>query len=117
GIAAEVRSPGGIDGRNPRQSSARCEYPIELVSRRKMLLGAGRAGTLHDHDARAIGGPDRRIEERAVGREARGPAAGSRSDLVQRPTVIRPRDRSEEHTSELQSRGHLVCRLLLEKKK
>src|SRR5439155_24230168 len=26
-------------------------------------------------------------------------------------------DRSEVHTSELQSRGHLVCRLLLEKKK
>src|SRR5439155_21995843 len=26
------------------------------------------------------------------------------------------RKRSEEHTSELQSRGHLVCRLLLEKK-
>src|SRR3989442_8653696 len=34
---------------------------------------------------------------------------------------VRPRrhlpDRSEEHTSELQSRPHLVCRLLLEKKK
>src|SRR5690625_6733866 len=29
--------------------------------------------------------------------------------------IVRPR--SEEHTSELQSRGHLVCRLLLEKKK
>src|SRR6266436_8408043 len=28
-----------------------------------------------------------------------------------------PRPRSEEHTSELQSRLHLVCRLLLEKKK
>src|SRR3989442_11982639 len=28
-----------------------------------------------------------------------------------------PNDRSEEHTSELQSRPHLVCRLLLEKKK
>src|SRR2546429_3446008 len=28
-----------------------------------------------------------------------------------------PRCRSEEHTSELQSRLHLVCRLLLEKKK
>src|SRR5690625_5879240 len=27
------------------------------------------------------------------------------------------RQRSEEHTSELQSRGHLVCRLLLERKK
>src|SRR6266699_7121937 len=33
-------------------------------------------------------------------------------------TVSRPpRRRSEEHTSELQSRPHLVCRLLLEKKK
>src|SRR5437660_9015806 len=32
------------------------------------------------------------------------------------PLVWRSR-RSEEHTSELQSRGHLVCRLLLEKKK
>src|SRR3712207_8106862 len=29
----------------------------------------------------------------------------------------RPRERSEEHTSELQSRQYLVCRLLLEKKK
>src|SRR3989442_7421680 len=29
----------------------------------------------------------------------------------------RDRNRSEEHTSELQSRPHLVCRLLLEKKK
>src|SRR3989442_8667127 len=29
----------------------------------------------------------------------------------------RDRSRSEEHTSELQSRPHLVCRLLLEKKK
>src|SRR2546422_5532473 len=29
----------------------------------------------------------------------------------------RQEDRSEEHTSELQSRLHLVCRLLLEKKK
>src|SRR2546429_9423302 len=29
----------------------------------------------------------------------------------------RPSTRSEEHTSELQSRLHLVCRLLLEKKK
>src|SRR3989442_11044834 len=34
----------------------------------------------------------------------------------ERDTGIRPK-RSEEHTSELQSRPHLVCRLLLEKKK
>src|SRR5215813_11844606 len=34
--------------------------------------------------------------------------------FVHRPSLI---GRSEEHTSELQSRPHLVCRLLLEKKK
>src|SRR5207253_10315973 len=37
-----------------------------------------------------------------------------RSRIVSCPLVAM---RSEEHTSELQSRGHLVCRLLLEKKK
>src|SRR5258708_13410096 len=43
-------------------------------------------------------------------------------DLVIRSTFIAgcrqssPRGRSEEHTSELQSPDHLVCRLLLEKK-
>src|SRR5690625_5570943 len=31
--------------------------------------------------------------------------------------IYKHTSRSEEHTSELQSRGHLVCRLLLEKKK
>src|SRR2546422_3743541 len=34
-----------------------------------------------------------------------------------REIVVRAGERSEEHTSELQSRLHLVCRLLLEKKK
>src|SRR5690348_17999467 len=34
-----------------------------------------------------------------------------------RPSSRRPLSRSEEHTSELQSPVHLVCRLLLEKKK
>src|SRR2546430_5717511 len=31
--------------------------------------------------------------------------------------AVRPEERSEEHTSELQSQSNLVCRLLLEKKK
>src|SRR5439155_24222149 len=39
-------------------------------------------------------------------------------DLIRSVTEIAAlARRSEEHTSELQSRGHLVCRLLLEKKK
>src|SRR5439155_16063097 len=37
--------------------------------------------------------------------------------LRQIETLLISHERSEEHTSELQSRGHLVCRLLLEKKK
>src|SRR5207253_10670715 len=35
--------------------------------------------------------------------------------LVLTEVIAQPVARSEEHTSELQSRGHLVCRLLLEK--
>src|SRR5690625_6978369 len=35
---------------------------------------------------------------------------------VRSPLFVPDNARSEEHTSELQSRGHLVCRLLLEKK-
>src|SRR5690625_7017761 len=39
------------------------------------------------------------------------------SGLVNGQKLGKNLERSEEHTSELQSRGHLVCRLLLEKKK
>src|SRR2546422_5275517 len=42
----------------------------------------------------------------------------TRIRVVINASMTMPRDtRSEEHTSELQSRLHLVCRLLLEKKK
>src|SRR5690554_7106049 len=39
------------------------------------------------------------------------------TQLIRTGLSIYIEDRSEEHTSELQSRPHLVCRLLLEKKK
>src|SRR3712207_7572382 len=53
------------------------------------------------------------------------PGAGVAGDVDQRVALVdhggappgQPVDRSEEHTSELQSRQYLVCRLLLEKKK
>src|SRR2546429_2956076 len=38
-------------------------------------------------------------------------------EAIERSSARSVTDRSEEHTSELQSRLHLVCRLLLEKKK
>src|SRR6266699_5473824 len=48
----------------------------------------------------------------------RSPAAsGSRARRRRNRLPGQDRPRSEEHTSELQSRPHLVCRLLLEKKK
>src|SRR5690349_22650395 len=52
----------------------------------------------------------------AQGWPAASPAPGSRS-RSRRGRSRRQRPRSEEHTSELQSRRDLVCRLLLEKKK
>src|SRR3712207_9560259 len=48
------------------------------------------------------------------GREAQGLGLRGRARGPVRP--LAPRSRSEEHTSELQSRQYLVCRLLLEKK-
>src|SRR2546422_7490003 len=56
----------------------------------------------------------------AEGCGGRGQGAGGRSWRRHRSAAgagERARGRSEEHTSELQSRLHLVCRLLLEKKK
>src|SRR5215203_7073270 len=44
------------------------------------------------------------------------PGRPGRARGQRRPRLARP-GRSEEHTSELQSRQYLVCRLLLEKKK
>src|SRR5258708_24005482 len=41
----------------------------------------------------------------------------SEADDYQRSKILSDQERSEEHTSELQSPDHLVCRLLLEKKK
>src|SRR3712207_7503095 len=64
------------------------------------------------------------VDEGPVRVEVAQVAAGELGQLGQRPDDDQPRrvgvvtpDRSEEHTSELQSRQYLVCRLLLEKKK
>src|SRR3712207_8084236 len=68
--------------------------------------------------------PARRPRPRAGGGDARGPRgrrtepAGRRGVRRGNPDVSEGAEhRSEEHTSELQSRQYLVCRLLLEKKK
>src|SRR2546422_5965085 len=75
---------------------------------------------------RSHGPPHGRRQPRRV---ARPPGRAARGGALRHPHLLRrgrARDlgaarraatRSEEHTSELQSRLHLVCRLLLEKKK
>src|SRR5947209_14986473 len=55
--------------------------------------------------------PVRGADDRAAGRALHAAAGGGRGGS--REAAVR----SEEHTSELQSRQYLVCRLLLEKKK
>src|SRR3712207_7525144 len=52
--------------------------------------------------------------EAPIVEETVGTSSGSGSTVLETPSQMR---RSEEHTSELQSRQYLVCRLLLEKKK
>src|SRR5262245_64222080 len=72
-----------------------------IVARRQVGAAARRRRRRCRRLAARAGGTDRRI-----GRGRVRHRAGARAI-----------DRSEEHTSELQSLRHLVCRLLLEKKK
>src|SRR2546429_6570200 len=77
---------------------------IYTLSLHDALPISSTAPTLHDRTCNTRTGPHKRARSSAK-KEAR-------------PTRARGhRPRSEEHTSELQSRLHLVCRLLLEKKK
>src|SRR5262245_62335847 len=89
----------------------RSGHPPDLPSfptRRSSDLPAGTV-----HRAWTAGGvrPLRRAQEGA------GRARRPRAVLQAAAQVEAVRPRSEEHTSELQSLRHLVCRLLLEKKK
>src|SRR3712207_8283186 len=78
--------------------------------------------TLSLHDALPISGPYRVVRRGREGgggdglRRAAAHQAGLGA-LARRQSEGVEDDRSEEHTSELQSRQYLVCRLLLEKKK
>src|SRR5439155_24762944 len=78
-------------------------FPYTTLFRSRVPAGGGGHRALHDADEpRPRGG---------LRQPARGRRAGPRE-----PPPLLPGRRSEEHTSELQSRGQLVCRLLLEKK-
>src|SRR3712207_8158627 len=82
-----------------------------LIKRdQRHLLGGELLNFLQDRFTRlGIHGPAAIVQERVeFGKRNRGIGLARLHDGI---------DRSEEHTSELQSRQYLVCRLLLEKKK
>src|SRR3989442_10266727 len=72
--------------------------------------------TLSLHDALPIYRGFSRARRKTRSRISRRPRCSAGIDAWS-PRGGRTHVRSEEHTSELQSRPHLVCRLLLEKKK
>src|SRR5258705_7337977 len=78
------------------------------------LFRSGRRdpGSLRGGRGRAAGGSARRSSAGDSGIESE-----RRREWDRVASVAMPNLRSEEHTSELQSLRHLVCRLLLEKKK
>src|SRR5690554_7376696 len=95
-----------------------------MISRSLALAFAGlisgtcpdRTGRRTDHSTHVSPG---KVPPRAAGGASEADTPGQRvaqHDPVTHEAVQRVL-RSEEHTSELQSRPHLVCRLLLEKKK
>src|SRR5215813_6126784 len=105
GILTEPRGQGG---RRPRgQCCKRYALPLACASRGD--------GSRRERELAALA----RARPRGVDMLSadRDPLAGRAPDTGPRGPGLRRRHRSEEHTSELQSRPHLVCRLLLEKKK
>src|SRR5439155_23434686 len=97
-------------------------HPFPFFHRRRHHLDLHSFPTRRSSDLGQLGHHRRR---RRPLRPARDHHRQRRQQLHLRPRHQRPcrqhaahqRARSEEHTSELQSRGHLVCRLLLENKR
>src|SRR5690625_6268354 len=84
-----------------------------MVTRATVATVGIEIGTTTDHRVRRWPAPSSSAASSiAVGMVRKN----CRSRKVPKAVPSPGRMRSEEHTSELQSRGHLVCRLLLEKK-
>src|SRR5256884_2403065 len=121
--------PASIRSRRGRSSACTYQLPGQVASVSRMPTGTIRPCVCSD--ARAAGRftyfHRMKCSRMSVGEAT--PSARSEISAAQRTIAGSPslvfgvhggsdrKDRSEEHTSELQSRLHLVCRLLLEKKK
>src|SRR3989442_10099129 len=112
-------APGG--GAESRTSLSGGEYftafETRLARMRSSASGSASTGGSADAQSTTSVSTAPRRNRLAVAASAASTATGVRWSVGARPRSRRERSRSEEHTSELQSRPHLVCRLLLEKKK
>src|SRR5258708_10170276 len=105
-----------------RGVSCKGRRPTNCAEKRPLLPGRLRAG-LYRQSQPACNALYRAFERdanhaasvRQRAQSGAGPAAPPALQRILTEKVLHPR--SEEHTSELQSPDHLVCRLLLEKKK
>src|SRR5690554_7105139 len=70
-----------------------------------------------DQNPGAVPATDQGAQPTDQGQQAAPDAGGKTFSQEDVNNIVAREVRSEEHTSELQSRPHLVCRLLLEKKK
>src|SRR6266481_7565451 len=131
-LVARNRTPATVTSKSARARSmaraASWKRPPNVSGRETLVTtspsGGGQRQTTHHVPAKQQEERDRRQgreqrssenERRYAVRELSLQSGQAGSD---RPHPIRRgEDRSEEHTSELQSQFHLVCRLLLEKKK
>src|SRR5690554_5159093 len=98
---------------------AKCELEsslIELIKlRASQINGCAYCIDMHTKDARKAGETEQRLYALSAWKETSFYSDRERAALAwtEALTLISENERSEEHTSELQSRPHLVCRLLL----
>src|SRR5690554_7212041 len=89
---------------------------FELVkTRASQINGCAYCLDMHTKDARHAGETEQRLYVLSAWKETSFYSDKERAALeyTEALTLISENERSEEHTSELQSRPHLVCRLLL----
>src|SRR3712207_7165352 len=88
-------------------------FPYTTLFRSPVVLVRSEDREVRRDALRALGVPARELVGHVVAVDVR-PVEGEVDAVGRAPEGLR--SRSEEHTSELQSRQYLVCRLLLEKK-
>src|SRR5690606_41693177 len=116
-VPDEPRGPHPVDPRVPARHRVAIDLDVAVAAAPDHdLVGAERPPAAHvragrvDEDQTALAVARLRLEDL----DLRDPGLPFAHELID---TLTGRARSEEHTSELQSRENLVCRLLLEKKK